>query len=119
MAFSLSDSTANTQRMAIDNSANVELGTATPVSSLSVSGHPILNGSVLAQSTAAPQAMARVTGAVAVSSNSVTVTVSCPTAFGLSGVGGGGGVVGFNSSRNSFDLYSYESSATTLTYGVF
>ena len=119
MPFNLADSTVNTQRIAIDNSANVELGTATPVSSLSVSGRPILNGTVLSQKIAAPSAMARVTGAVVVGTNSSTVTVSCPTVFGLTGVDGGGGVVGFNSARNTFDLYTYEPSGSTLNYGVF
>ncbi len=63
--------------------------------------------------------MTRVTGAVAFGGNEGTSTVSCPTAFGLSGVSGGGGVVGFNAARNTFDLYSYELASTTLNYGVF
>ena len=118
MPFTISDSTVSTQRLAVDNSSNVEFGSATPSSSLSVQGRQILSGSDLAQLVASPPAMTRVTGAVVVGGGATTI-VSCPTAFGIGTINGGGGVVGFNSALNQFEIYSYETSSTTLEYGVF
>lgn len=117
MPFVLSDSTAGTQRLAIDNSANVELGTSTPSAALTVAGKSTLSGSDLAQQIASPPAMTRVTGSVS-ANNFGTVSVSCGTVAGF-GTASGGKISSFDSSLNSFNLYGFETFTTTVNYGVF
>ncbi len=60
--FTMTDTTAGTQRFAADNSQHIEIGRGTPSAELSVNGKAILTGRVLAQSVAAPSSMARIVG---------------------------------------------------------
>jgi len=118
MSIILSDATAGTQRLAADNSSNFELGSATPSSKLSFQGRNLLSGSVLDQRTAAPQSMARISGAVTLNAYTQT-TISTTTTAGFAGVSAAGIVVSFASDKNSFDLLNTDSGTQTLNYAVF
>jgi hypothetical protein len=117
MPFQINDATAGSQRFAIDNSKNAEIGSATPVAPLSVSGRPIFNGSTLSQSVALPQSMPRITGSVSVSGSATVQTVGV-AGFGV--IASGGGIYSFASDLTSFSVFAYNpNTAQTLSYGVF
>ncbi|WP_213805766.1 hypothetical protein [Granulicella sp. dw_53] len=122
MGFNITDSTAGTQRLAIDYSANVEVGPATPSAPLSVGGRATLNGANLAQSIVLPPGLPRITGSVFVSPGS-EIGVFAPTAAGFGSVsnGGGGGVGRFTPDKTIFYVYSFDPHLTgvTVTYTVF
>jgi hypothetical protein len=119
MPFQLSDSTAGQQRLCIDNAQNTEIGTATPSSSLTVSGRAILNGSNLAQAVVHPQAVARLQGSVTVPAGS-NATVSTSTLAGFGVTAANGGIASFSSDKTSFQVYCDASSGSqTITYAVF
>jgi hypothetical protein len=120
MPFKLSDSTSGTQRFAVDNSQHTELGSATPSSELSVNGHSILNGAVLAATVAAPVSMARTTGGLSLAAGA-TATINVPaTTSAFSSINGPGNVVSYNSAKTQMTVACTLSTGTgTLTYGNF
>lgn len=117
--FTIADNTAGVQRFAANNSFNTELGSAIPTSALSVNGHAILSGSTLAQNVAAPPAMPRTAGSIAVAPMSVAV-VNLPTSAGLASINGSGAVVAFNGAKNQITIANTDiASTSTLGYGSF
>lgn len=94
--------------MAVDNSQQTEFGSGTPSGSVSFQGKPLLSGSSLGQSVAAPVSVTRVTGAVVVvpePANGNTATVSCPSSAGFGSINLWGGILAFNSTKTSFTVY--------------
>ena len=120
MPFNLSDSTSGTQRFAVDNSQNTELGSATPSAELSVNGHPILHGTVLAATVAAPVSMARTTGGLSLAAGA-TATINVPaTTSAFSTINGPGSIVAFNSAKTQMTVACTLNTGTgTLSYGNF
>jgi hypothetical protein len=98
--FKINDNTAASQRIGIDNSIHVELGSATPSSELSVNGHPVLVSNTLAARTVLPSVMPRTTGSVSLSGPGASTTVSLATSAGFASASGNSIVVNFNSSLN-------------------
>lgn len=123
MPFHLTDNTAGSQRFAADNSGNTELGTATPSSKLSVNGHSVLSGTALAQSTAAPTSMPRITGSLSFANTlaGTPVTLNLPaTSSAIGSIDGPGTIVAYNSAKSQVTIAGQSSSGTvTLNYGTF
>jgi hypothetical protein len=121
MSFAITDSTAGVQRFAVNNSGNTELGSGTPSGPLSINGHPVLSGAVLAQMTAAPASMPRITGSASVANGGVVVVNVSATTSGLATVDGPGVVVGYNSGRTQVTLActNTTSGTSSLNYGSF
>jgi hypothetical protein len=123
MSFHIADNTAGSQRFAVDNSGNTELGTATPSSKLSVNGHSVLSGTMLAQSTAAPASMPRITGSLSFTNTTAAtpVTLNIPaTSSGMGSIDGAGTLVAYNAAKSQITVAGQSSSGTvTLNYGTF
>jgi hypothetical protein len=119
MPLNIVDNTAGTQRIGMDNSANVEFGSATPNSPMSVQGRPLLNGSSLSQAIARPVSMQRTSGVVTVSGQNAGTLVSCPACSGFGAADGPAEIIGFNSNKTSFTIYGYFAGNRDLGYAVF
>lgn len=125
MSFSITDTTAGAQRLAVDNSLNTEFGGATPSSSLSLAGRPLLSGANLAQNVAAPPSMPRITGSVVMPPGVSQAGIDCPAVagFGVATIstGGASGIVSFNSTKTNFVVYGNPgpTSSATIDYAVF
>jgi hypothetical protein len=118
MSFAMTDTTSNTQRFAVSNAQQTELGSATPSAELSVNGRSILNGSVLAQAVVAPVAMPRITGSVALSLGS-TATVTLGAGAGFASINGPGSIVSYSSDRTQMTIVGTANASTSMTYGGF
>jgi hypothetical protein len=118
MSFVMTDTTTSTQRFAVDNSHNTELGSATPASEMSVNGKAILSGAVLAQSVVASSAMPRITGMVNLSAG-ITSTVSVGATAGFASIDGPGTVVSYNTGRTQFTIVGTDTTASNMNYGSF
>jgi hypothetical protein len=118
MSFVMTDATTGTQRFAVSNAQQTELGSATPSAEFSVNGRSILNGSVLAQAVVAPAAMPRITGSVSLSLGS-TATVSLGAGAGFASINGPGSVVSYSSDKTQVTIVGTASSSTSMTYGAF
>lgn len=118
MAFQLSDTTTNTQRFAVSNVQQTELGSATPSAELSVNGRPVLNDAVLSQASVAPAAMPRITGAVNLGPG-LTSTISIGAGAGFSSVDGPGQVVNYNSDHTQVTIVGTGTAASNMNYASF
>jgi hypothetical protein len=118
MSFVMTDATTGTQRFAVNNSQQTELGSATPSAELSVNGRSILSGSVLAQGVVAPAAMPRITGSVTLSLGN-TATVSLGSGAGFASINGPGSVVKYSSDRTQVTIVGTASSSSSMNYGGF
>jgi hypothetical protein len=117
MPLTLTDATAASQRLAVDNSGNTEFGSATPTAPLTFMGRMTMSGSNLAQELALSQAMPRTTGSVTLADSTTTAIVSVPGAAGFGSVDGDGEI--FNTAGGNFQFFTRNSSSTTLGYSIF
>jgi hypothetical protein len=118
MSFVMTDTTTGVQLLAVSNSQQTELGSATPSAELSVNGRSILNGAVLAQGVVAPAAMPRITGSVTLSQGN-TATVTLGAGSGFASINGPGSVVKYSADRTQATIVGTASSASSMTYGGF
>jgi hypothetical protein len=118
MPFQLADSTSNTQRFSVSNVQQTELGSATPSAQLSVNGRPVLNADTLSQTSVAPAAMPRITGAVNLGPG-LTSTISIGAGAGFSSVDGPGQVVNYNGDHTQMRIVGTGTTASNMNYASF
>ncbi len=117
MSITWTDVTAGTQRLAADNSANVNLGVGTPSAQLSVNGNAVMGSSGLAENTVDSVSLTRYVGSVLVPASG-TATISGPTFAGLGVVDGGGFLYSFTL-PNSFTVGNPNTTASeSYNYSV-
>jgi hypothetical protein len=130
MPTTITDSTAGVQRLAVSNSAQTEIGHATPSSEFSVNGRAIMSGTNLAQATVSSSGMLRITGSIlchglsganpGANNPSMNPTVTITTRMaGFGAIVGDGYISGFSTDKKSFSVWTYDSANTTLQYSVF
>lgn len=117
MSLSLTDATTGTAVFSGDNSGNVDIGSGTPTSGLSVGGKAVLVGSSLRPASVTPGAMSRYAGTVYVPLLS-TATISGATFAGFGSVSNKCCITRF-ALPNSFTVANNDGNAVTATYTVF
>jgi hypothetical protein len=110
MGFSLGDSTAATQRLAVSTGGAVELGSATPTASLSIMGRQLISGSTLTPFSVPSNGLNRITGSVTLQSE-LSTTVSVGPCAGL-GIMPGAFLLSFTST-------TFDAAFPSNTAGVF
>jgi hypothetical protein len=117
MPIQLSDATVGTQRLAISNAIQVELGSATPVAPLSVNGNVVFDGTQLGSSTVPSNALQRTAGSVYCDGSTLSVTVSLPAQCNFGVVDGNGAIYEMSSSSFTFGTQT-PFTAATYNYAV-